>query len=131
MQLIPSTDREAVAVWISRSTLTASEQRTKAANCCTSNRWPTNYDNNYCILSMTLSLVLLLAGAVHGLQWFYGQVVLLVEMLELDGGFEPSLEMMVDFLEEFLICEFEGIDLCGLMIVLLHNTVYLTICVLL
>lgn len=52
-------------------------------------------------------------------------------MLELDGGFEPSLEMMVDFLEEFLICEFEGIDLCGLMIVLLHNTVYLTICVLL
>lgn len=126
MQLIPSTDREAVAVWISRSMLTASGQRTKAANCCTFNRWPTNYDNNYCILSITLSLLLLLARAVHDLQRFYGYVMLLVEMFELDGRFEPSLEMVVDLIDEFLICEFEGIDLWWLMVVLLHNMNYIS-----
>ncbi len=60
------------------------------------------------------------------MEWFDGDVILLVEMLELDGGFEPCLEIIIDFIDELLMIEFVGIDIYMWMTVLLHNINYIS-----
>lgn len=57
-------------------------------------------------------------------EWFDMYVVLFVELLKLDGGVEPCLEVQVYFIDELFICEVVWIDVTTMLAVSLHNIIY-------